>query len=131
MKKRLAAILLSTVMCFGVLGSTFTASAASVSVHLTKTQATNSSANVYGTHKYYWGSNNSSSEHSVYFISRYKSGGIWHTGNKYLMGAGKSINESNAIMTPKFDTERDWFLKLNPEGSNNKGCDAWGYIKNA
>lgn len=35
-KKKLVSILLSAVLCFGMLGSTFSASAASVSVHLTK-----------------------------------------------------------------------------------------------
>lgn len=123
-------------MRFRVLGGTFSAIAGTngykyVSVHLTKTQSTNSSANVYGTYKYYWGNNSSSSEHSVYYISRYKKGGVWYTGNKYLLAPGKSISENDAIMTPKFDDERDWFLKLNPEGANNKGCDAWGYIRNA
>lgn len=47
----------------------------------------------------------------------------------YLMAPGKSVSESNAIMTHKFDTERDWFLSLNPKSALNKGCDAWGYIK--
>lgn len=54
-KKKLVSILLSAVLCFGMLGGTFVASAESVSVHLTKTQAVNSSSNVYGTFKYYWG----------------------------------------------------------------------------
>lgn len=53
-KKKLVSILLSAVLCFGMLGGTFVASAESVSVHLTKTQAVNSSSNVYGTFKYYW-----------------------------------------------------------------------------
>lgn len=130
-KARILSVLLSAIMCFGIIGGTFSASAASVSVHLTKTQATNSSSNVYGTFKYYWGKNSSSSQHSVYFISRYKSGAIWLTGNKYLMRPGESKSEEKAIVTPKFETKRDWFLKLNPEGANNKGCDAWGYMKNA
>ncbi len=130
-KSKALSILLSVFMCFSIMSCVFSASAASVSVHLVKTQSVNSSANVYGTHKYFWGSNSKSSEHSVYFISRYKSGGIWHTGNSYLMAPGKSESEKNAIMTPKFETERDWFLKLNPEGANQKGCDAWGYMKNA
>ena len=42
-KKKLVSILLSAVLCFGMLGGTFVASAESVSVHLTKTQAVNSS----------------------------------------------------------------------------------------
>lgn len=50
-KKKLVSILLSAVLCFGMLGSTFSASAAHVTVHLTKTQAVNSSSNVYGTFK--------------------------------------------------------------------------------
>ena len=54
-KKKLVSILLSAVLCFGMLGGTFVASAESVSVHLTKTQAVNSSSNVYGTFKYFWG----------------------------------------------------------------------------
>ena len=97
-KKKLVSILLSAVLCFGMLGSTFSASAASVSVHLTKNQAVNSSSKVYGTFKYFWGTNSKSSQHSVHYIARYKT---------------------------------DWFLKLNPEGNNTTGCDAWGYMKNA
>lgn len=54
-KKKLVSILLSAVLCFGMLGSTFSASAAHVTVHLTKTQAVNSSSNVHGSFKYYWG----------------------------------------------------------------------------
>lgn len=79
-KKKLVSILLSAVLCFGMLGGTFVASAESVSVHLTKTQAVNSSSNVYGTFKYYWGTNSKSSQHSVYYIARYKNGAFWHTG---------------------------------------------------
>ena len=74
-KKKLVSILLSAVLCFGMLGGTFVASAESVSVHLTKTQAVNSSSNVYGTFKYYWGKNSKSSKHSVYYIARYKNKG--------------------------------------------------------
>ena len=63
-KKKLVSILLSAVL--GMLGGTFVASAESVSVHLTKTQAVNSSSNVYGTFKYFWGTNSKSSQHSVH-----------------------------------------------------------------
>ena len=69
-KKKLVSILLSAALCFGMLGGTFVASAESVSVHLTKTQAVNSSSNVYGTFKYYWGTNSKSSQHSVYYITQ-------------------------------------------------------------
>ena len=111
-KKKLVSILLSAVLCFGMLGSTFSASAAHVTVHLTKTQAVNSSSNVY-------------------YIARYKNGAFWHTGGKYLIAPGHGRDEKNAYMTKKLDYKTDWFLKLNPEGKNTKGCDAWGYMKNA
>ena len=114
-----------------MLGGTFVASAESVSVHLTKTQAVNSSSNVYGTFKYYWGTNSKSSQHSVYYIARYKNGAFWHTGGKYLIAPGHGRDEKNAYMTKKLDYKTDWFLKLNPEGKNTKGCDAWGYMRNA
>lgn len=84
-KKKLVSILLSAVLCFGMLGSTFSASAAHVTVHLTKTQAVNSSSNVYGTFKYFWGTNSKSSQHSVHYIARYKNGFIWYTGGQYLI----------------------------------------------
>lgn len=29
-------------------------------------------------------------------------------------------------MTKKLDYKTDWFLKLNPEGSNTTGCDSLG-----
>lgn len=114
-----------------MLGSTFSASAAHVTVHLTKTQAVNSSSNVYGTFKYFWGTNSKSSQHSVHYIARYKNGFIWYTGGQYLIAPGHGRNEKNAYMTKKLDYETDWFLKLNPEGNNTTGCDAWGYMKNA
>lgn len=96
-KKKLVSILLSAVLCFGMLGGTFVASAESVSVHLTKTQAVNSSSNVYGTFKYYWGTNSKSSQHSVYYIARYKNGAFWHTGGKYLIAPGHGRDEKMHI----------------------------------
>ena len=89
-KKKLVSILLSAVLCFGMLGGTF-----------------------------------------VYYIARYKNGAFWHTGGKYLIAPGHGRDEKNAYMTKKLDYKTDWFLKLNPEGKNTKGCDAWGYMRNA
>ena len=106
-KKKLVSILLSAVLCFGMLGGTFVASAESVSVHLTKTQAVNSSSNVYGTFKYYWGTNSKSSQHSVYYIARYKNGVFWYTGGQYLIAPGHGRNEKNAYMTKKLDYKTD------------------------
>lgn len=130
-KKKLVSILLSAVLCFGMLGSTFSASAAHVTVHLTKNQAVNSSSNVYGTFKYYWGKNSKSSKYSVYYIARYKHNGVWYTGGSTLLAAGREIDEAHAIKTERLDYETDWFLKLNPKGAGTKDCDAWGYMKNA
>lgn len=96
-KKKLVSILLSAVLCFGMLGSTFSASAAYVSVHLTKNQAVNSSSNVYGTFKYFWGTNSKSSQHSVYYIARYKNGVFWYTGGQYLIAPGHGRNEKMHI----------------------------------
>lgn len=131
MKKKVLSILISSIMCFGILGGTFSASAASVSVHLTKNQASNSSSNVYGSYKYYWGNNKKESKHSVYLIAKYKSGGIWFEDSFILMQSGYSLSETNAKKTRTLSKETDWFVKLNPEGALNKDCDAWGYIKNA
>ncbi len=108
-KKKLVSILLSAVLCFGMLGGTFVASAESVSVHLTKTQAVNSSSNVYGTFKYYWGTNSKSSQHSVYYIARYKNGAFWHTGGKYLIAPGHGRDEKNAYMTKKLEDKTHRF----------------------
>lgn len=130
-KKKLVSILLSAVLCFGMLGSTFSASAAHVTVHLTKTQAVNSSSNVHGSFKYYWGKNSKSSKYSVYYIARYKNKGIWHTGGSDLLAAGEERSEKDPFVTEKLDYETDWFLKLNPQGAGTKDCDAWGYMKNA
>ena len=130
-KKKLVSILLSAVLCFGMLGGTFVASAESVSVHLSKTQAVISSSNVYGTFKYYWGKNSKSSKHSVYYIARYKNKGIWHTGGSDLLAAGEERSEKDPFVTEKLDYKTDWFLKLNPKGAGTKDCDAWGYMRNA
>lgn len=130
-KKKLVSILISAVLCFGMLGSTFSASAAYVSVHLTKNQAVNSSANVRGKYKYFWGNNSKSSEQGVYFIARYKLGNIWLTDQRVKLSPGQSVEQGNAYKTRSTKSETDWFLKLNPEGNNTKGCDAWGYMRNA
>lgn len=131
MKKKVLSILLSAIMCFGILGGTVSASAASVSVHLTESQASNSSSNVNGKYKYYWGNNSKSSKHSVYLIAKYKSGGIWFEDSSVLMQAGYTLKEEKAKKTRTLDKATDWFVKLNPEGALNKECNAWGYIKNA
>jgi len=125
-------IILSLIMCFGILGGAFSASANDncVTVHLTRDQSSAASDNVYGTYKYYWGNNSSTSSRIVLFTTRYKSGGVWKTDENYRMFVGESISESQARRTNKFDTERYWFLRLNPEGTGTKGCDAWGYMKN-
>lgn len=129
---KLVSIILSVIMCFGILGGAFSASADEnyVSVHLTKNQSSASSDNVYGTYKYYWGSNSTSSSRVVLFTTRYKSGGVWKTDENYRMFVGESIPSSQERRTQKFDTERYWFLRLNPEGSGTKGCEAWGYMRN-
>lgn len=130
-KTKVLSILLSVIMAFGVFGTAFSASAAYVSVHLLTNQNTNSSSNVYGTHKYYWGNNNANSDDNVEFVTRYKKGGVWYTDDKYVMIPGDSLNESQARRTAnRFTDERYWFLKLN-KASSGTGCDAWGYIKNA
>ena len=129
-KKKLVSILLSAVLCFGMLGSTFSASAAHVSVHLTKDQTVNSSSNVHGTFKYFWGNNSKSSLHRVYYIARYKKGAIWLTNISWPLKQGESISENTPLATSKFDKATDWFLKLNPEGSRATGCEAWGYMRN-
>jgi len=129
--KKILSILLSVVMCFGVLGTAFSASAASVSVHLLTNQKSNKSANVYGTYKYYWGSNNRNSADVVEFIPKYKSGAIWYSEGAYEMSPGESLDEAHARRTAhKFNDERYWHLKLKTK-NDGTGCDAWGYIKNA
>lgn len=131
---KLVSIILSVIMCFGILGGAFSASAADdyVKVHLYSNQGSASSANVYGSYKCYWGSNSASSKHSVYFIARYKYRGTWHTdSNKTsLVQPGKEITRSNEVETTHFSDERYWFLRLNPEGANKTGCDAEGYMRN-
>lgn len=129
--KKMLSILLSVVMCFCALGTAFSASAASVNVHLLTNQGSNISANVYGTHKYYWGSNNRNSADTVEFIPKYKSGAIWYSDGEYEMNPGDSLNENQARRTAhKFNDERYWHLKLKTKNGGT-GCDAWGYIKNA
>lgn len=130
-KTKVLSILLSVIMAFGVFGTAFSASAAYVSVHLTTSQNSNSSSNVYGTHKYYWGNNNINSNDNVEFITRYKYLGVWHTDETYVISPGDGLIESQARRTAnRFTDERYWFLKLN-KASSGTGCDAWGYIKNA
>lgn len=131
-KTKLISILLSIIMAFGMFGTAFSVSAAYVSVHLTTSQHSNSSANVYGTHKYYWGNNNSSgSDKNVEFITRYKYLGVWYTDDVFVMLPGEGLNQSQERRTAhKFSDERYWFLKLEKQSSGT-GCDAWGYIRNA
>ncbi len=129
--KKMLSILLSVVMCFGVLGTAFSASAASVSVHLLTNQKSNSSATVYGTYKYYWGSNNINSADVVEFNPKYKKGLVWYSDGVYEMSPGESLDEEHARRTAnKFNDEHYWYLKLSTKHGGT-GCDAWGYIKNA
>lgn len=126
LSKKLLTVMIAVLMLLPI--GAMTADAAYVSVHLTKTQTVNSSSNVHGTYKYFWGNNSSSSDHRVHFIARCKKGGIWVTDTSRTVGVGKNLSE---IKTNVLGYETDWFIKLNPEGTNAKGCDAWGYIRNA
>ncbi len=121
--KKIIAVLMTLIMTMSVGALTVNAA----TVHLTTNQASNSSSNVYGYNKVFWGNNEAHSAYSVYFIAKYKKGGIWYTDKSKLIGKGKDCPSTNTSAQP---VERDWFLKLNPEGGGKYGCEAWGYIYN-
>lgn len=83
------------------------------------------SSTVYGYNKVFWGNNESHSAYSVHFIAKYKMGGVWYTDKSKSIKKGKSCPSTN---TSALSVERDWHLKLNPDGGGKYGCEAWGYI---
>lgn len=85
------------------------------------------SSTVYGYNKVFWGNNESHSAYSVHFIAKYKMGGVWYTDKSKSIKKGKSCPSTN---TSALSVERDWHLKLNPDGGGKYGCEAWGYIYN-
>lgn len=131
-KTKVLSILLSLIMAFGVFGTAFSASADYVTVNLYEDQYSAHSTEIFGTYKCYWGKNEGWSEHSVYFIPKYKSGAIFVTdsGRSYLMIAGKSLSQSQEIQTTHFSSNKEWRLYLNPEEGHVKNCRAVGYFRN-
>lgn len=121
--KKIIAVVMTLMMTLSI--GALTANAATV--HLTTAQTSATSSTVYGRNKVFWGNNESYSAYSVYFIAKYKKGGVWYTDKSKLIGKGNDCPSTN---TSALSTERDWHLKLNPEGGGKYGCEAWGYIYN-
>ena len=115
--------------CYGLMMTlsigALTANAATV--HLKTAQKSATSSTVYGYNKVFWGNNESHSAYSVHFIAKYKMGGVWYTDKSKSIKKGKSCPSTN---TSALSVERDWHLKLNPDGGGKYGCEAWGYIYN-
>lgn len=108
-----------------MLVSCFSLSASAATVYLKTGQTTASSSEVFGTHKFFYGDNSKDSAYSVYFLAKYKMGGVWYTDKSFLLGKGGSLDVTYTTVLSK---ERSWKLKLNPEGAGKYGCIATGYI---
>lgn len=121
--KKIIAVIMALMMTLSAGAST--ASAATVYLKTAQTSATSST--VYGYNKVFYGNNSKDSAYSVYFIAKYKKGGVWYTDKSKLVLKGKSLPSTN---TSALSVERDWHLKLNPEGAGHYGCIATGYIYN-
>lgn len=121
--KKIIAIVMALMMTLSI--GAVTANAATV--HLTTSQGSNTSAKVYGNYKVFYGNNESYSAHSVYFIARHQQAGVWYTDKSKLVAKG---NDCPVTETTVKKSERNWVLKLNPEGAGKTGCDAKGYIIN-
>lgn len=114
-------------MALTVALSTGALTANAATVYLKSAQTSATSSTVYGYNKVFYGNNSKDSAYSVYFIAKYKKGGIWYTDKSKLIGKGENCPTTN---TSALSVERDWHLKLNPEGAGHYGCIATGYIYN-
>lgn len=110
-----------------MLVSCFSLSASAATVYLKTAQTSASSSEVYGNQKYFFGNNSSDSAYSVYFLAKYKYGGVWYTNKSCLVAKGSSLA---GTYTDVLSAERNWKLTLNPEGAGKYGCIATGYIYN-
>ena len=110
--KKIIAVVMALMMTLSI--GALTANAATV--HLKTAQKSATSSTVYGYSAY-----------SVHFIAKYKMGGVWYTDKSKSIKKGKSCPSTN---TSALSVERDWHLKLNPDGGGKYGCEAWGYINN-
>lgn len=121
-------IIAATLALMMVLGISTTAYAVVSTGHLEKDQTEAYTSDVFGTHKYYSGSNSFDSDGKVYYIVRYKSGAVWYVDDKILLARGEPVPETR---TRKFETKKYWHVKLNPKGASATGCEAWAFIWNA
>lgn len=121
--KKIIAVVMALMMTLSI--GALTANAATV--HLKTAQKSATSSTVYGYNKVFWGNNESHSAYSVHFIAKYKMGGVWYTDKSKSIKKGKCCPSTN---TSALSVERDWHLKLNPDGGGKYGCEAWGYINN-
>ena len=126
--KKIIAVVMALMMTLSI--GALTANAATV--HLKTAQKSATSSTVYGYNKVFWGNTevqHFTTENSplVHFIAKYKMGGVWYTDKSKSIKKGKSCPSTN---TSALSVERDWHLKLNPDGGGKYGCEAWGYINN-
>lgn len=112
-----------------VLGIASTAQARVAEAHLQTTDYYVFTENVHGTHKYFSGSNSSSSKHRVYYTVRYKGDDGWQLDYQILVPNGEKVPETRT--THRFAYETDWHIKLNPEGTLKRDCEAWAFIWHA
>ncbi len=121
--KKIIAVVMALMMTLSA--GALTANAATV--YLKSAQKSATSSTVYGYNKVFYGNNSEDSAYSVYFIAKYKKGGVWHTDKTKLVAKGGTLSSTK---TSALSVERDWHLKLNPEGAGHYGCIATGYIYN-
>lgn len=112
-----------------VLGIASSVQARVANAHLQTTDYYVFTEDVHGTHKYFSGSNSSSSKYHVYFTVRYREGDLWKEDFQVLLPNGEKVPETRT--THRFAYETDWHVKLNPKGTLKRDCEAWAFIWNA
>lgn len=122
-------IIAATLALMMVLGVASTAYARVADAHLKTTNYFVFTEDVHGTHKYFSGSNTSDSKHHVYYTVRYKGDDGWELDYQILLPPGEPVPETRTIH--RFSYETDWHIKLNPEGTFKRDCEAWAFIWNA
>lgn len=125
MKKKLASIIvcMSLLMCFVI--TAFAVDTPNVVARLTTSLSVAHSANTAGTHKWFSGTNSSSSKHKVYFEAQRSTGDKWVTDTKLLIDKGAPLEDT---LTGFTGSTVLWRLELNPYGAATKNCTATGYM---
>ena len=121
--KKIIAVVMALMMTLSI--GALTANAATV--HLKTAQKSATSSTVYGYNKVF-GEITNHIQHTRYILlQNIKWVAFGTLINQKSIKKGKSCPSTN---TSALSVERDWHLKLNPDGGGKYGCEAWGYIYN-